>query len=143
MCRMTRWVCTTIEQRLASRAPLARFADAHSKRFLGFLWSCDFCPGKASSQSRSSPSVQDEKECAYYLRTGTCKYGTTCKYHHPVSAGFPDASSLGYPSLGLMGPEPQATQNQSFPQLLQQGGPAGMLLLSAPVYFFLRKGHME
>lgn len=27
--------------------------------------------------------MQDEKECAYYLRTGQCKFGGTCKFHHP------------------------------------------------------------
>ncbi|KAK9141377.1 hypothetical protein Scep_011058 [Stephania cephalantha] len=29
------------------------------------------------------PECQNEKECAYYLRTGQCKFGTTCKFHHP------------------------------------------------------------
>ena len=28
-------------------------------------------------------SLQSEKECAYYLRTGLCKFGSTCKFHHP------------------------------------------------------------
>ena len=27
--------------------------------------------------------LQSEKECAYYLRTGQCKFGSTCKFHHP------------------------------------------------------------
>ena len=27
---------------------------------------------------------QGEKECAYYMRTGNCKYGVTCKFNHPV-----------------------------------------------------------
>ena len=30
-----------------------------------------------------SPLPQNEQECAYYLRTGQCKFGTTCKFHHP------------------------------------------------------------
>ncbi|KAH9670796.1 zinc finger CCCH domain-containing protein 63 [Citrus sinensis] len=25
----------------------------------------------------------NEIECAYYLRTGQCKFGSTCKFHHP------------------------------------------------------------
>nr|KYP64154.1 hypothetical protein KK1_018743 [Cajanus cajan] len=25
----------------------------------------------------------NEPECAYYLRTGQCKFGNTCKFHHP------------------------------------------------------------
>lgn len=27
--------------------------------------------------------LQNEIECAYYLRTGQCKFGNTCKFHHP------------------------------------------------------------
>lgn len=27
--------------------------------------------------------IQNEAECAYYLRTGQCKFGNTCKFHHP------------------------------------------------------------
>ncbi|TVU50568.1 hypothetical protein EJB05_01945 [Eragrostis curvula] len=27
--------------------------------------------------------LQNEKECAYYLRTGQCKFASTCKFHHP------------------------------------------------------------
>lgn len=26
---------------------------------------------------------QNEMECPYYLRTGQCKFGSTCKFHHP------------------------------------------------------------
>lgn len=27
--------------------------------------------------------LQNETECAYYMRTGQCKFGSTCKFHHP------------------------------------------------------------
>lgn len=27
--------------------------------------------------------LKNEPECAYYLRTGQCKFGSTCKFHHP------------------------------------------------------------
>ncbi|KAL3652625.1 zinc finger CCCH domain-containing protein [Castilleja foliolosa] len=35
------------------------------------------------------PMRQDGKPCPYYMRTGSCKYGYTCKFHHPqpTSAG--------------------------------------------------------
>eukprot|EP00256_Glycine_max_P052389 XP_014618719.1 zinc finger CCCH domain-containing protein ZFN-like isoform X2 [Glycine max] len=29
------------------------------------------------------PECQNEPECTYYLRTGQCKFGNTCKFHHP------------------------------------------------------------
>ena len=31
---------------------------------------------------------QGEIECAYYMKTGHCKYGITCKYHHPQMPGL-------------------------------------------------------
>ncbi|KAF7804820.1 BTB/POZ domain-containing protein [Senna tora] len=33
------------------------------------------------------PPCQGEKECSYYLKTGQCKFGITCKFHHPQPAG--------------------------------------------------------
>ncbi|XP_048321279.2 zinc finger CCCH domain-containing protein 34 isoform X2 [Ziziphus jujuba] len=33
------------------------------------------------------PVCQGEKECSYYVKTGQCKFGTTCKFHHPLQAG--------------------------------------------------------
>lgn len=29
------------------------------------------------------PERPGEPECQYYLRTGDCKFGLTCRYHHP------------------------------------------------------------
>ncbi|CAA0812666.1 Zinc finger CCCH domain-containing protein 32 [Striga hermonthica] len=29
------------------------------------------------------PERPGQPECQYYLRTGDCKFGSTCKYHHP------------------------------------------------------------
>lgn len=31
------------------------------------------------------PQRPDEPDCIYFLRNGRCKYGATCRYHHPVS----------------------------------------------------------
>lgn len=31
-------------------------------------------------------NLQDAKPCLYYMRTGICKYGQACKYHHPQPA---------------------------------------------------------
>jgi len=27
--------------------------------------------------------LQGEKECPFYMRTGSCKFATNCKFHHP------------------------------------------------------------
>ncbi|KAI4966310.1 hypothetical protein ZWY2020_041327 [Hordeum vulgare] len=29
------------------------------------------------------PPCEGEKECSYYIKTGHCKFGSTCKFHHP------------------------------------------------------------
>jgi hypothetical protein len=35
------------------------------------------------TEKKSVLLLQNEKECAYYLKTGQCKYANTCKFHHP------------------------------------------------------------
>jgi Zinc finger C-x8-C-x5-C-x3-H type (and similar) len=30
------------------------------------------------------PQRTDEPDCIYFLKNGRCKYGATCRYHHPV-----------------------------------------------------------
>lgn len=39
--------------------------------------------------------------CQYYLKTGTCKFGATCKFHHPRdkagTEGRVSLNVLGYP----------------------------------------------
>lgn len=32
---------------------------------------------------------QGEKECSYYIKTGQCKFGETCKFHHPQPSSTP------------------------------------------------------
>ncbi|KAH9623613.1 hypothetical protein KSS87_008351 [Heliosperma pusillum] len=46
-------------------------------------------------------SCQGEKECSYYLSTGQCKFGRTCKFHHPQPAGMsmPAAAPPFYPTV--------------------------------------------
>lgn len=46
---------------------------------------------------------QDEKPCSYYVRTGSCKFGVLCKFHHPQpgSAGNLFTGPPVYASSGL------------------------------------------
>ncbi|XP_075516314.1 zinc finger CCCH domain-containing protein 32-like [Primulina tabacum] len=48
----------------------------------------------SSQKENALPDRPSQPECQYYMRTGDCKYGTTCKYHHP-----PDWSALRSGSL--------------------------------------------
>ncbi|XP_009769505.2 zinc finger CCCH domain-containing protein ZFN-like isoform X3 [Nicotiana sylvestris] len=47
------------------------------------------------------PERIGQLECQYYLKTGTCKFGATCKFHHPRDkagiAGRVTLNVLGYP----------------------------------------------
>lgn len=38
-------------------------------------------------------SLQGEKECPFYMRNGSCKFGANCRFNHPdpTSFGGPDA----------------------------------------------------
>lgn len=40
------------------------------------------------------PGVQ---ACAFYMKTGDCKYGSTCRWDHPLSRASAELSESGYP----------------------------------------------
>ncbi|XP_075476757.1 zinc finger CCCH domain-containing protein 32-like isoform X2 [Primulina tabacum] len=40
-------------------------------------------PSSSSQREHAFPERPGQPECQYYLRTGDCKFGSTCKYHHP------------------------------------------------------------
>ncbi|XVE82095.1 hypothetical protein DITRI_Ditri15bG0119400 [Diplodiscus trichospermus] len=59
--------------------------------------------GSSSSilKEQSFPERPGQPECQYYMKTGDCKYGSSCRYHHPPEVIAPKAdvilSSLGLP----------------------------------------------
>ncbi|KAH6808749.1 Zinc finger C-x8-C-x5-C-x3-H type family protein [Perilla frutescens var. frutescens] len=40
-------------------------------------------PSSGNQKEQAFPERPGQPECQYYLRTGDCKFGATCKYHHP------------------------------------------------------------
>lgn len=34
-------------------------------------------------ESGGYPIREGEPDCSYYIRTGLCRYGTTCRFNHP------------------------------------------------------------
>lgn len=44
------------------------------------------------------PQRPNEPDCIYFLRNGRCKYGATCRYHHPLS--FPQQQQVEIISTG-------------------------------------------
>lgn len=41
------------------------------------------------------PERPDQPECQYYMKTGGCKYGSSCKYHHPKERNQVAACTIG------------------------------------------------
>ncbi|MCO5594924.1 hypothetical protein L7F22_048959 [Adiantum nelumboides] len=63
------------------------------------------------SSGKAEKALQGEKDCTFYSRTGSCKYGATCKYNHPPPL-MPVPGCFVYP-----GPPVHV------PQLYQAGAP--------------------
>jgi hypothetical protein len=74
--------------------------------------------------------VQDERDCPYYMQTGLCKFGATCKFNHPQptqikglvtmprSMAYPSNSPLGTPSTHLFQTGMQSWSLASRPQFM-------------------------
>ena len=41
--------------------------------------------GNSSVMLQVLPQRPDEPDCIYFLKNGRCKYGATCRYHHPLN----------------------------------------------------------
>ncbi|CAL9149003.1 unnamed protein product [Musa hybrid cultivar] len=55
------------------------------------------------------PHRPDQPECQHYIRTGCCRYGSSCKYHHPKERNPPAACTIGPFGLPLRPGEPACT----------------------------------
>lgn len=59
--------------------------------------------GASSSMQKESafPERPGQPECQYYMKYGDCKFGSSCKYHHPPEWNGPNAafilSAMGLP----------------------------------------------
>ncbi|XP_073017137.1 zinc finger CCCH domain-containing protein 32-like isoform X1 [Primulina eburnea] len=72
--------------------PLSTSASAFSGSYVPISSSTGH--SSSSQKENAFPDRPGQLECQYYLKTGDCKYGSTCKYHHP-----PDWSALRSGSL--------------------------------------------
>ncbi|PHT52801.1 Zinc finger CCCH domain-containing protein 37 [Capsicum baccatum] len=83
--------------------------------------------------SKGLPIRPGEVDCPFYLKTGSCKYGGTCRYNHPErnAAGIGPAlvaSPATHWNIGMINPAASLLQNFD-PRLTQT-----MLGLLPPVY---------
>ncbi|KAF8101195.1 hypothetical protein N665_0209s0051 [Sinapis alba] len=70
----------------------------------GSAYTGTYQPGGPSSLTTSNeqsfPQRPDQPECQYFMRTGDCKFGSSCRYHHPLDAVQPKTGVL-FSSIGL------------------------------------------
>lgn len=60
---------------------LSPSATAYTGQYLSITSSAG--PSSGGQKEQAYPERPGQPECQYYLRTGDCKFGVTCKYHHP------------------------------------------------------------
>jgi hypothetical protein len=44
--------------------------------------------GSSAMMLQFLPQRPEEADCIYFLKNGRCKYGATCRYHHPINGSF-------------------------------------------------------
>jgi hypothetical protein len=63
--------------------------------------------GPSSTTAEGYPVRPGMPDCAFYMKSGICKFGPTCKYNHPHKglSGLPDASGMSSQPFyaGMMG----------------------------------------
>ncbi|XP_023768694.1 zinc finger CCCH domain-containing protein 34 [Lactuca sativa] len=57
-------------------------------------------PSYVSMAESAFPERPGEAECQYYLKTGDCKFGSSCRYHHPREWNQPKTNFMLSP-MGL------------------------------------------
>lgn len=64
------------------------------------------------------PQRPDEPNCIYFLKNGRCKYGATCRYHHPLNHHMDrSGSSGGRGNSGGYAAEQEARNTVAAPQV--------------------------
>ncbi|KDP40004.1 hypothetical protein JCGZ_02002 [Jatropha curcas] len=57
-------------------------------------------PSSSSQKEPFFPERPDQPECQYYMKTGNCKFGSSCRYHHPPELIAPKTNVVLSP-IGL------------------------------------------
>ncbi|KAI7746340.1 hypothetical protein M8C21_030591 [Ambrosia artemisiifolia] len=57
-------------------------------------------PLTKSQTEHAFPQRPGEPECQFYMTTGDCKYGSSCRYHHPQEWTIPN-TNFGLSPMGL------------------------------------------
>ncbi|CAF2136550.1 BnaA02g35100D [Brassica napus] len=57
--------------------------------------------GPSSNKEQTFPQRPGQPECQYFMRTGDCKFGNSCRFHHPLEAASPKGVNLSPIGLPL------------------------------------------
>ncbi|WCJ23527.1 Zinc finger CCCH domain-containing protein 34 [Euphorbia peplus] len=57
-------------------------------------------PSSSSQKEHSFPQRPGQPECQYYMKNGDCKFGSSCRYHHPPELVAPKPNVILSP-IGL------------------------------------------
>ncbi|KAL4312858.1 hypothetical protein GQ457_01G030920 [Hibiscus cannabinus] len=66
-------------------------------------------PSSSNQAEQSFPERPGQPECQYYMKTGDCKYGSSCRYNHPPEVIAPKDVILSLLGLPLRPGEPTCT----------------------------------
>ncbi|KAL3365943.1 hypothetical protein AABB24_010862, partial [Solanum stoloniferum] len=75
----------------------------------------------------------NEKECSHYMKTGQCKFGITCKFHHPQPAGVQVPAPAAGPFPLPAAVPPPATYPELQPLPVDSAEQYGMVTGNWPV----------
>ncbi|PIN08164.1 CCCH-type Zn-finger protein [Handroanthus impetiginosus] len=75
---------------------LSPSATAYTGPYLSITSSAG--PSSSSQEEHAFPERPGQPECRHYLRTGDCKFGSSCKYHHPPELGASKTNFLLSPA---------------------------------------------
>ncbi|XP_051205513.1 zinc finger CCCH domain-containing protein 65 isoform X6 [Lolium perenne] len=75
------------------------FVDKENTSYLGNLKKTSYEVAKENrKETASEGSAREEckgaKECPYYMRTGSCKFATNCRFHHPDPTNVASTDSM-------------------------------------------------
>ncbi|XP_031128363.1 zinc finger CCCH domain-containing protein 34-like [Ipomoea triloba] len=76
---------------------LSSSAPAYSGTYVSVTSSV--APSAGSQKEHAFPQRPGEPECQHYMKTGDCKFGSSCRYHHPPDWSGPKTNFF----LGPMG----------------------------------------
>ncbi|GMJ02048.1 hypothetical protein like AT5G18550 [Hibiscus trionum] len=89
------------------RTPLSPSAPAYTGSYQPV--SSSVGPSSSNQEEQSFPERPGQPECQYYMKTGDCKYGSSCRYHHPPEVIAPKDAILGPLGHPLRPGEPTCT----------------------------------